>query len=102
MFYVDTIILAIIAMCLLIGLVMLATVSLHLARTCHILDRVTKASEEARIRPQKLCVLDPVNEVTPETEEANDKLNEDKPEFEGLIEAINDIMLGDEHEQSRR
>ena len=45
MFYVDTILLIIIAMGLLIGLVMLATVSLHLARTCHILDRVTKASE---------------------------------------------------------
>ena len=102
MFYVDTIILAIIAMGLLVGLVMLATVSLHLARTCHILDRVTKTSEDAQARPQKVYTLDPVNEVAPETEEANDKLNEDKPEFEGLIEAINDIMLGDEHEQSRR
>lgn len=102
MFYVDTILLIIIAMGLLIGLVMLATVSLHLARTCHILDRVTKASEEAQMRPQKICTLEPINEVAPETEEANDKLNEDKPEFGGLIEAINDIMLGDEHEQSRR
>lgn len=102
MFYADTILLIIIAMGLLIGLVMLATVSLHLARTCHILDRVTKASEEAQMRPQKICTLEPINETTPETEEANDKLNENKPEFEGLIEAINDIMLGDEHEQSRR
>ena len=47
------------------------------------------------MRPQKICTLEPINEVAPETEEANDKLNEDKPEFEGLIEAINDIMLGD-------
>lgn len=102
MVYADTIILIIIAMCLLIGLVMLATVSLHLARTCHILDRVTKTSEEAQMRPQKMYTLEPINKVEPETEEANDKLNEDKPEFGGLIEAINDIMLGDEHEQSRR
>ena len=91
MFFVDTVILVIIAAILLFGVVLLAIATLHLAKTCYILNKVVQDAEKL----DGACTMQ-VEE--PESDEANDKLNEEREAYTGLIEAVNELMLGDDNE----
>ena len=91
MFFADTIILVIIAAILLFGVVLLAIATLHLVKTCYILNKAVQETEKL----DGACTMQ-VEEL--ESDEANNKLNEEREAYTGLIEAVNELMLGEDNE----